>query len=230
MAPSSPPPAMTAAAARVCASRTSSARAFAHDTRGGATVELAIGAVMLLAIAVLGFDLYSRVEADTAGARMAATMAEYVSRETEPVGEYGDQITALGRFLYEQELGVPADLVYVISAIAQPGSGDPAQVLWVDTIPLGDEDTTMEIAAACGSFGAENGDASLPDDFTMAAGEVVVVAEVCVRLRREGSLTGRFIAGDIRRLHVLPTRNQDEPPPKPTRSASRAQVLALAGR
>ena len=96
-------------------------RAFAHDTRGAAPIELAIGAVILVAISFLCFDLYSRVKADTAGVRMAVTMAEYISRDAAPDG---NELSALGTFLYTHELGVPADLVYVLTALRQP-TGDP---------------------------------------------------------------------------------------------------------
>ena len=214
--PAAPPPAASsagAATARVASappSRSWPGAGFARDSRGAASIELAIGAVVLLAVSMLGFDLYSRVEADATGTRMAATMADYVSRETDPDGE---QLTALGRFLYEQELGLPADLVYVISAIAKPPGDDPAEVVWADSIPLGDEAATQALAGGCGRFGAEGGPATLPDDFTMADGEVIIAAEVCLRLRREGSLTGRLVAGDIYRLYVLPARGPEPPAP-----------------
>ena len=56
----------------------------------------------------------------------------------------------------------------------------------------------------------------------MAAGEVLVVAEVCARLRREGSLTGRFVTGDIYRVHAVPARDPDEPPSAPAYASSTA--------
>ena len=49
----------------------------------------------------------------------------------------------------------------------------------------------------------------------MNPGEVLVIAEVCARLTREGSLTGRLIAGDIHRAHALPARDPNEPPAAP---------------
>ena len=195
----------------------SAGAAFARDPRGAASVELGFGAAALLAIAVVCFDLYSRVEADTAAARMAVTMGEYVSRETDPDG---DQVTALGRFLYKYELGVPASLVYVVSAVRQPPGDDPPEVVWVDTIPFGDnKEATAALADKCGRFGAEGGAASLPEGFAMGAGEVLVVAEVCARLIREGSLTGRFVAGDLYSLHALPAREPGQAPARPVRVA-----------
>ena len=192
-------------------------RAFARDACGAASIELALGAVMLLGVATLCFDLYSRVNAGTAGVRMAVTMADYVSRDTAPDG---DELAALGEFLHAHELGIPADLVYVLTALRQP-PGDPLpaiEVLWSDdSIRIGDETATGELAATCARYVDEDGNGSLPEDFGsgLASGEVLIVAEVCARLRREGALTGKFIAGDIYCFHALPARDPSEPPAAP---------------
>ena len=206
------------------ASRCSRLRAFARDTRGAAAIELALGAVVLVALSALCFDLYSRVSADTAGVRMAVTMADYLSRDATPDG---DELAALGAFLHEHELGVPADLVYVLTAFRQP-SGDPRpaiEVLWTDkSIRIGDTDTTATLAGNCTRYVDDEGTGTLPTGFSsgMAAGEVLVVAEVCARLRREGSLTGRFVTGDIYRVHAVPARDPDEPPSAPAYASSTA--------
>ena len=185
-------------------------RIFARDSRGAASIELALGAVVLISVSTLCFDLYSRIKADTAVARIAVTMADYVSRDVAPDG---DEIKALGKFLHKNELGLPAALVYVVTALHQP-SGDPlpaVRVLWSDnTINFGDP--TEKMVDECARF-ADSG--TLPDGFTMAADEVIVIAEVCVRLTREGFLTGKFIAGDIYRLHALPARDPDQRPTAP---------------
>ena len=186
-------------------------RAFARDSCGAAGIELALGATVLLSVSALCFDLYSRIKADTAVARMAVTMADYVSRDANPDG---DEMEALGRYLHDHELGVPADLVYVITALHQP-LGDPLPavvVLWSDaSIRIGDDTT---VTTGCPRFIADGG-ANLPDGFTMLPDEVVVIAEVCARLTREGSLTGKFVAGDIYRLHALPAREPGQTPAEP---------------
>ena len=197
-------------------------RIFARDPRGSASIELALGAVVLVSVSTLCFDLYSRIKADTAVARIAVTMADYVSRDVAPDG---GEIKALGEFLYKNELGLPAALVYVVTALHQP-PGDPlpaVQVLWSDdTIRIGDEDVTGEIADGtetadeCAHFTDDGGNAKLPDSFLpMSPNEVLIIAEVCVRLTREGFLTGKFIAGDIYRLHALPARDPDQRPTAP---------------
>ena len=188
---------------------------FVGDARGGASIELALGALVLISTSMLCFDLYSRIKADTAVARMAVSMADYVSRDADPDG---DEMNALGNYLYEHELGVPANVVYVVTALHQP-PGDPrpgAAVLWSDdTIRIGDPTVTAELAVQCAHHVAEGGVADLPDDFTMSDDEVLVIAEVCARLTREGFLTGKFIAGDIYRLHALPARDPDRQPSRP---------------
>ncbi len=191
-------------------------RIFVRDPRGAASIELALGAVVLISVSTLCFDLYSRIKADTAVARIAVTMADYVSRDVAPDG---GEIKALGEFLYKNELGLPAALVYVVTALHQP-SGDPlpaVQVLWPgDTIRIGDEAVTAQIAGGCAHFTGGGGNATLPDSFLpMSPNEVLIIAEVCVRLTREGFLTGKFIAGDIYRLHALPARDPDQRPTKP---------------
>ena len=52
---------------------------FARDGRASAGIEFGIGAVVVLAVAAVALDFYSLVEARTASARIAGTMADYVS-------------------------------------------------------------------------------------------------------------------------------------------------------
>ena len=193
-------------------------RTFARGSRGSATIEFALGAVVLISAAALCFDLYSRIRADTASGRLASVMADYVSRDAEPDG---DALKALGEVLYSHELRLPANLVYAITAFRRP-PGDPPQatvVLWSDaTIRFGDETATGEIAGDCPRYVAGRGESGLPGEFAMAEGEVLIVVEVCARLTREGSLVGRFIGGEIYRLHAVPLREPGTPPSRPAYS------------
>ena len=191
---------------------------FVRDQRGSAGIELALGAVALLAVSVVCVDLYARVGAEAAVSRMAVTMADYVSRDTAPQGA---ELATLGAFLHEHELGVPADVAYVITALHQP-AGDPlpeVEVLWSDdSIRIGDATTTEDLARGCARHVTSADTADLPDDFAMDAGEVLVIAEACARLTREGSFTGRFVAGDLYRLHAVPVRDPGNPPSAPAYS------------
>lgn len=193
-----------------------SARRFATDSRAAAGIELAIGAAALLAVAMVCFDLYSLVRLGTASARSAVTMADYISRERASDGE---QVAALGEFLYETEFKSPADLVFVISAARGPMDGMPAEVVWVDdTLRIGDPDTTDHLAVVCEQHGEQRWRRDLlgaQNGPLIAEGEIVVVAEVCARPRREGSLSGRLIGGDIYRLHILSAREREQGPVRP---------------
>ena len=198
-------------------------RQFLRNTRGAAPIELGLGAAALLGVSVLCFDLYARVDADTALSRIAVTMADYVSRDAAPEG---GELTALGAFLHEHELGAPADLAFVLTALRQP-AGDPrpaVEVLWSDnSIRIGDATVTAALAGGCARHATAAG---LPADFTMNAGEVLVIAEVCARLTREGSLTGRLVTGDIHRVHALPARDRSEPPASPSIAAPQSGSLS----
>ena len=188
---------------------------FVRDVRGAAAIEIALGAAMLISAAALSFDLYSRLKAASASARVAVTMADYVSRDTAP---NGDDLIDLASFLHAHEIGVPSNMVIVLSAFHQPPGEDPlpaVEILWSDdTIRVGDPTTSAELAQRCAQFD-NGGNASLPDAFEMLQGEVLIVAEVCVRLTREGSLTGKLVAGDIYRLFAIPARNTEQRPVAP---------------
>ena len=201
-------------------------RSFVRDVHGGASIELAIGSVALLSIAALCFDLYTRIQATAAGGRAAVSMADYVSRDTTP---NGNEMAALGRFLHTHDIRVPSAMVYVVSAFHRPSGvapGDPpgdVELLWTDdTIRIGPaaDDT---FASGCTQF-VDAGNPRLPDDFAteMEPGEAIVMVEVCVRLTREGSLTGTLVAGDIYCVHALPTRSFDETPAPPVFTAAYA--------
>ena len=196
---------------------------FARSVRGSASVELAIGAFVLISIAMLAFDFYALVKADAAGARIAVTMADYVAFETAPDG---DEIADLGRYLHERELGVPAVLVYVISAVRQPPGDVPSAVLWEDdSIRFGDDEATASLVQDCRRRAADRwrdrlvGDG--PERFALDANEVVFVVEICARPLREGMLTARFVAGDIYHLHAAPARDTTRAPARPTRVGTR---------
>ena len=182
-------------------------------------IEFALGAVVLTATAAMCFDIYSRITADTALGRMAVTMADYVSLEDAPEKE---PMKALGKFLHEHELGVPADLVFVITAIHKPPALDP-QLLWKYDEPgehglrFGTETETAALADDCARHVDAGNAVTLPDKFTpMLENEVVIIAEACARPTVQGSLTDMFVGGDMYRVHALPFRDSSQIPAEPT--------------
>ena len=189
--------------------RANALRAFARSTRASAGIELAIGAVVLLGVARLCFDLYARVEADTAAARVAVTMADYVSRGPDTDGGTldGKALKALGAFLHAHELGAGTDLVFVVSAVNYPENA-PGEVLWSDdTLRFGDAEVTKKLAAGCTRV--KDRPASAGSSRNLDEAEIIV--EVCARPGGAGA----FVAGDIYRLHVLPARAPEKGLPAP---------------
>ena len=203
---------------------------FAATNHGAASVELAAGAMVLVMVAALCFDLYSGVQARAAVLRMAVTMADYVSRDAAPSG---DDLSAVGAFLYTHELRVPAHLVFVLTALRKTGGNPlaPIEVMWADdSIRVGDETETEALAAECSRHVTDGGNGRLPQSFqsAMESGEMVIVAEVCARLLREGSIVGRFIDAHIYRFHAVPPRDPNAPPVSPVfSSAKQTRAFAL---
>ena len=192
------------------------ARAFARGNRASAGIELALGAVGLLAVAALCADLYTRVEADTASARMAVTMADYVSRgpDTDAGTLDGAALVALGAFLHEHEPGAAADLVFVVSAF-RVHVGKSNELLWSDdTLRFGDAKVTAKLAASCSRAGGGRPATGPLRDLD----EVQVIVEVCARAGRAQSV----FAGNIYRLHVLPARAPENGLPAPVHTRQSA--------
>ena len=187
------------------------ARRFARDTRGAAGIELAIGAVVVLGIAVAGLAVYSRIEAATSAPRIAIALAEYVSREKAPDG---DQLDALALYLRDHELGSGHALLAVTTAVHKAAGKAPG-VLWIDRIALGDATVTKELEGTCKGKGAADGKAALGDHFSMDDGETVFVVEVCARA--PASLSASW-TGDLRHHYLLPTRHPDATPEAPARA------------
>ena len=192
----------------------------ACERRASAAIELAIGAVAILTVAAVAFDLYSLTRANAAGARVAAIMADYVSRESAPDG---DEMAALGKFLHGQEFGMPSTLVFVISAVHQPpGDDDPAKELWSDdNIRVGEAEDAATLTQECKSRGKSGWQAAvLGEDatLTLKTNDVVIVVEVCASLLREGRLS-KMVAGNLYRVHALPARGIGGKPAEPTYAA-----------
>ena len=195
-------------------------RRFARNCRGGAVLEFALGAVVLTTTAAMCFDIYSRITADTALGRMAVTMADYVSLEVAPQEA---QLRTLGEFLHDHELGIPADLAFVVTAIHQPpGTPLPAlQVLWKHDKPapnglrFGNASVTAALANDCARYVDSANTITLPAGFTMLADEVVIIAEACARPTVQGSLIGVLGGGDMYRVHALPFRDSTQQPAPP---------------
>ena len=203
-------------------------RRLAREQRASVGIELAIAAVALTTIAGAAFDVISLARASTAGARVAATMADYVSRESEPDG---DEMDELGAFLHEREFRNPSALVYVISAVHKSEDDNPDLDIWPDgyTIQSGDSETTTDLLARCQTQSGGWRTALAGDDavITLQDNDVVIVVEVCVKMLREGMLTEKF-SGILYRIHAMPSRGSGGAPEAPTRSSTSEEAAMPA--
>ena len=182
---------------------------------------------MLVSVAALCFDLYSRIAADTAVARMAVTMADYVSHDVAPDG---NQMKELGELLVGHELGSRANVAFVVTAIHQPPGTPlpPVEMLWSEDqrLRFGDGTETAELAGECPRHIGDGGVPSLPSGFQpMIENEVVIIVEVCAHLTGAGFVTQNFLAGDIYRLHALPARDASQVPAEPVFSALHGSTM-----
>ena len=204
-------------------------RRLAREQRAAAGIELAIIVLPLMLIAWTAFDVISLARASTAGARVAATMADYVSRESEPDG---DEMEELGAFLHEREFRMPSDLVYVISAVRKSADDNSYPNIWPDDgdfiIRSGDSETTTDLLARCQTQGTWNTALSGDDAvITLQDNDVVIVVEVCVKMLREGILAQEF-SGILYRIHAVPARGSGGAPAAPTRSSTSEEAAMPA--
>ena len=169
------------------------ARQFLRNTRGAAALESAIGAVVLVTASTLAFDLYTRATAPMTGLNAAVTVAEYVSREANPQAA---EIAALATFLH-REFFPQADAAFVVVAVQ--GSADQNQKwTWTKQILV---DSSAADLDECSKVAGESNKATPPAALKLEAGEIVVVAEVCVKHGDEVSYAH----------HILPTRSDTVP-------------------
>ena len=196
-----------------------------RDRRGSVSVETVFGALLVVTTAVAGMDLYQVVDAQWVGARGAGTMASYVSLEAAPRQVF---LKDLAAFSYRNEIARPADAAFVVSAVSRDEATDiepdpPVVVRWSWAIAIGEDpdDPPEDLAESCRARGvSENGEAPLLAKLGMEPGEMVVMAQVCVRLLPRALVSGRLLADTVfptrsYQLQVLPVRG-DRLPEEPS--------------
>lgn len=176
---------------------------FAAGEGGASAIELALGAAVVVAAVAMVLDLYIRFEADGSVGRAAAVMAAYTA--VDPAPELSE-MQSLTEVLHGDVIGVPNDLAIVVSLIRKGTGSDPPVVVWSNqSFQVGDQ--AADIAQDCGRVA--NGGSGV----TLPAG-LMVVAEACAKLSREGALSGLFL-NEIYRLHIVPARDPSAPPQAP---------------
>ena len=188
---------------------------FAAGERGASAIEMAIGGAVVVLVVGMVFDLYVRLEVDGAVGRAVTIMAEYAAANPAPEQS---EMQALAQVLQEEVIQVPTHLAVVVSLLRKGTTGNPIpmNVVWSDTsFQVGAK--ASEVAQACGRVAHGAATATLPQELVTAIpqGSVMIAAEACAKLSREGAVSD-WILSKIYRLHVVPVRDQTSPPPAPS--------------
>ena len=187
-------------------------KGFAAGEGGASAVELGIGVAVVVATFAMVLDLYVRFQADGSVGRAATVMAEYAA--VDPAPELSE-MQALTEVLNGEVIGVPNDLAIVVSLIRKGAASDPPDVIWSDgSFQAGDQ--AGDVAQDCARVADGDTAAALPVG-------LVVVAEACAKLKREGSLSGQFLS-EIYRLYVVPCATRRRPPNPLPDPAGRADM------
>ncbi len=192
-----------------------------RDGRGSVSVEFVIGAVLIVTATVGGMDLYRVIEARSLSLRAASTVAEYVSVESAPSATFIDD---LAKFSYHNEVALPSDAVFVVSAVSRSDAttmdpDPPVVVQWTRTVAVGDDPNTppRDLAASCGQLG-DSGDVdpAMLTVLEMEPGDMVVVVEVCLKLLPRAFVGGGVLADNVfpslsYQHRILPVRGETMP-------------------
>ena len=192
-----------------------------RDTQGSVSVEFVIGAVLIVTTTVGGMDLYRVIDGQLLSLRAASTVAEYVSLEPAPNAMF---IEDLAKFSYRNEVALPADAVFIVSAVgrssATPTEPDPPDVVqWTRAFAVGEDPASPphDLTVSCGQLG-DSGDVdpAMLTALGMEPGDMVVVVEVCLRLLPRAFVSGGLLAGNVfpalsYQHRILPVRGETMP-------------------
>ncbi len=163
--------------------------------RGGASLESALGTVVMIAASLLALDLYRLASMQTTTMHVAVSLADTVSRREPPrltKEELGQKMTDfvqnLSALLHEEQFPA-ANANFVVAAVYKYPQQPPAALWREEVVLLGTATsslTSCNPASQTNEIDIHTDPVSLPPDFTrdMADREIVIVAEVCVERTR----------------------------------------------
>lgn len=179
-------------------------RYYWRDRRGVASIEAAFGTLAMIAASLLALDLYRLASAQTTTMHAAVTLADTVSRDSQLQANF---VQTLAGFLHQEQFSA-SNGVFVVSAVYKNPDNPTASptVLWTQTVTLGPDDPP--VLTSCDEDGEISIDtllnpATLPTIFSMALGELAIVAAVCVER------TNTVIPGPARAHYIVPARDPD---------------------
>lgn len=142
-------------------------RRFAHNTRGVASIELAIAMPIMLTLLLSAMEMTRYVIIHQKVERTAASIADLVAREevmTETKLSDVFEITEQMLSPFQNEAGT----LVIVSSVTQDTNRNP-EVSWQRSWGGGNVGSKI---------GSEGGDATLPGDMTIKDGDNVIAAEV----------------------------------------------------
>ena len=146
-------------------------KSWLRDRRGAASIECALGTVVMVTASFLALELYRQVNAQARVAHSAVALAEYASQDEDIQALF---IDSLAEFLHTEQFN-PANAAFIVSAVRQDAS---PTLLWTRQALFGPQAATR--LASCSRI--TQGGITLPPDLVRAlrTGDVVIVAEACV--------------------------------------------------
>ena len=179
---------------------------YLRNRRGVASIEAALGTVVILTASALALDLYRLASTQTTTLHAAVTLADTVSRDDQLEAGF---VQTLAKFLHQEQFPT-SNVVFVLSAVYKSPADPTASptVLWTETVVLGPEDGQVPTLTSCSgeweiSIDTLNNPATLPTVFTMAdhgEKELAIVATVCVER------TNTAMAGAVYAHYIVPAR------------------------
>jgi hypothetical protein len=181
---------------------------FLQEECGSAGIHLVLVTGALLTATVLTFELVRYVQLQGRAERAVVTVADYASREATVDCR---QVRALVQFVHAEMLGEESSGLLALTAAAgdpDEGSGFVERWTWDPPFALGPGRSSTRLDR-CRAELATRRSAAL-DALAMAAGEDVVMAQLCLTPGAEQLLAPAWlqsvITSAIYRYHVLPIR------------------------
>lgn len=144
-------------------------RRFAEDRGGAALIDFAFAVPILIVVLIGCFEATRYVLLRQKLDRAVAATADLVAQqENITLAQLTDLFDAAEQLLDPYDLATDGRVI--VSQVYWPDPDDPAEVEWQEQSPTG--------IMVSSRIGVENGEATLPDGFTVRTDEAVIVAEV----------------------------------------------------
>ena len=177
---------------------------YLRNRRGVASIECALGTLVMLTSSLVALDLYRLASTQTTALHAAITLGDTMSR---PAQLDADSVHMLAEFLHQEQFPT-LNAAFVVSAVYKSPENptEPPTVLWTERVDLSSDDSEEPTPNVCDdaneiSAAGQGGAANLPDGFTMSLAELVLVVESCVER------TNTAWPGAVYTYYIVPSRD-----------------------